>query len=343
MEVAQRLGQEVSLETCETEWDRLQEDYKKCMEDHVAYRETAELYNKQRVACKSQVDRQLKKMKALKSILKKKRDQESTKQMLSEMEESERNLNELKKFLPKKNGFYLSLIVGQMNMILDSLKEKHRYKDEYEKFKWYCNITMLAFSTLLFFLLNHRLTDALFSYLLLWYYCTLTVRENILIQNGSRIKGWYFIHHYVTIGLAGINVLWGDQASYQEFRPCFMAFSMYQSLVQLMQCYYQRGCLYRLRALGERDAMDITGEGFYSWMWRGLTFLLPFLFIGHFWQLYNSYVLLRIARSQGFLVWHVSALSLIFFVLFLFNFTTLISVIVQKYQERRKKTDKQQQ
>ena len=92
--------------------------------------------------------------------------------------------------------------------------------------------------------------------------------------------------------------------------------------VQFLQYYYQSGCLYRLRALGERHTMDLTvgesgvaaplwnpdggagraksfpldlglsdgvisvlvvppAEGFQSWMWRGLTFLLPFLFFGH--------------------------------------------------------------
>lgn len=103
--------------------------------------------------------------------------------------------------------------------------------------------------------------------------------------------------------------------------------------VQFLQCYYQSGCLYRLRALGERHNMDLTVgegrqramdtpstgtssvtrkqrnmfffkpiiscvsqllittannqhnflflEGFQSWMWKGLTFLLPFLFFGH--------------------------------------------------------------
>ena len=94
--------------------------------------------------------------------------------------------------------------------------------------------------------------------------------------------------------------------------------------VQFLQYYYQSGCLYRLRALGERHTMDLTvgewerpdmdltvvmdrcvtdsrhsltpvlpplPEGFQSWMWRGLTFLLPFLFGGHVSHLLSSLVL----------------------------------------------------
>lgn len=73
--------------------------------------------------------------------------------------------------------------------------------------------------------------------------------------------------------------------------------------VQLLQYYYQKGCLYRLRALGEKEDMDTTvgkpfnkspiilnpikilittiSEGFQSWMLRGLSFILPFLLIGY--------------------------------------------------------------
>lgn len=34
--------------------------------------------------------------------------------------------------------------------------------------------------------LSPRVTDEVFNFLLVWYYCTLTIRESILISNGSR-------------------------------------------------------------------------------------------------------------------------------------------------------------
>lgn len=69
---------------------------------------------------------------------------------------------------------------------------------------------------------------------------------------------------------------------------------------------YQRGCLYRLKALGERHNMDITIEGFHSWMWRGLGFILPFLFVGYFWELYNAYTLYLLSFTDN-AEWHVSS------------------------------------
>lgn len=52
------------------------------------------------------------------------------------------------------------------------------------------------------------MTDAAFNFLLVWYYCTLTIRENILISNGSRIKGWWVFHHYVSTFLSGVMLTW---------------------------------------------------------------------------------------------------------------------------------------
>ena len=38
------------------------------------------------------------------------------------------------------------------------------------------------------YFLNYRVLDIIFMFLIVWYYCTLTIRESILIVNGSRIK-----------------------------------------------------------------------------------------------------------------------------------------------------------
>jgi hypothetical protein len=79
-------------------------------------------------------------------------------------------------------------------------------------------------------------------------------------------------------------------------------------VVQYLQFRYQQGVLYRLKALGERHNMDITIEGFHSWMWRGLSFLLPFLYAGYLFQLFNAYVLYRISQLPD-APWQVTRLS----------------------------------
>lgn len=85
-----------------------------------------------------------------------------------------------------------------------------------------------------------------------------------------------------------------------------MYFNVYISLVQYMQFGYQKGVLYRLKALGERHDMDITIEGFHSWMWRGLSFLIPFLFIGYIFQAYNAWTLYKLTEHPD-ATWQVTS------------------------------------
>lgn len=75
--------------------------------------------------------------------------------------------------------------------------------------------------------------------------------------------------------------------------------------------------------------MDITIEGFHSWMWKGLSFLLPFLFVGYIYQAYNSYALYQLSFHPD-APWQVSVLSLLFLFLFIGNMTTTLLVVPQK-------------
>lgn len=114
-------------------------------------------------------------------------------------------------------------------------------------------------------------------------------------------------HHFITTAAAGIFLVWPEGECYWSFRNQFVVFCAYLSkmetsvngcvspviareitcylllpgVVQVVQFYYQSGILYRLRALGVRNDMDTTLEGFHSWMFKGFSFLLPFLFIGY--------------------------------------------------------------
>lgn len=234
--------------------------------------------------------------------------------------------------LPKENGTYLKIILGSVNVSILNKNDKFKYKDEYEKFKLVLSVIgfVLAVINLK---TNFRPLELSYIFLLVWYYCTLTIRESILKVNGSRIKGWWRLHHFISTVAAGILLIWPDTEAWSLFRDQFMWFNAYISTVQYLQFRYQQGVLYRLKALGERHNMDITIEGFHSWMWRGLSFLLPFLFLGYVFQLYNAYVLWGVSYHPT-ATWHVSVLSATFLVLFLGNIITTCMVIPQKLQER---------
>ncbi|XP_023675174.1 transmembrane protein 120A-A [Paramormyrops kingsleyae] len=332
-----------TIKECLQEWEALEKDYQQVQETHRLYRQKLEEVSKLQDSCSAYITRQKKKLKDLSASLEQCRETLSPEEV-SAIEEIQDHIRErpnvffeMESFLPKKNGLYLSLVLGNVNITLLNKQAKFAYKDEYEKFKLCLTVLLLLFSFTCRFVVTYRVVDALFNFLLVWYYCTLTIRESILISNGSRIKGWWVFHHYVSTFLSGVMLTWPDGRLYQMFRNQFLTYSLYQSFVQFLQYYYQSGCLYRLRALGERHNMDLTVEGFQSWMWRGLTFLLPFLFFGHFWQLYNGLTLFRMAQLPECKEWQVAMCGASYLVLFMGNFFTTLGVVYHKYKHNRSK------
>ncbi|RVE64601.1 hypothetical protein OJAV_G00127640 [Oryzias javanicus] len=73
-------------------------------------------------------------------------------------------------------------------------------------------------------------------------------------------------------------------------------------------------------------------------MWKGLTFLLPFLFFGHFWQLFNGLCLFRMARLPDCKEWQVLVCGLCFLILFMGNFFTTLAVVRHKSKKRNQKS-----
>uniref|UniRef100_A0A8C6U5R2 Zgc:103681 n=1 Tax=Neogobius melanostomus TaxID=47308 RepID=A0A8C6U5R2_9GOBI len=268
-----------SLTNVLEEWTNLEKEYQHLQETHKLYLQKLDEISKLQNNCSSTISLHRKRLNELKGLSPE--DSNTMDKIKDKIKTRPNVFFEMEAFLPKKNGLYLSLVLGNVNVTLLSKQSKFAYKDEYEKFKLYLTVILLLFSFTCYFFVSNRFVDAILNFLLVWYYCTLTIRESVLITNGSRIKGWWVFHHYISAFLSGVMLTWPDGNLYKTFRNQFLAYSLYQSFVQCLQCYYQSGCLYRLRALGERHNMDLTVEGFQSWMWKGLTFLLPFLFFGH--------------------------------------------------------------
>ncbi|XP_051777318.1 transmembrane protein 120B isoform X2 [Erpetoichthys calabaricus] len=306
----------MALEKCQAEWEELEKEFQQLQETHKIYKQKLDELTNLQTICSSSISKQKKSFSDLKHSFhlckrtKNADELEIIRNIECQIKERKNVFFDMEAYLPKKNGLYLNLVLGNVNVTLLSNQAK--------------------------------VTDEIFNFLLVWYYCTLTIRESILISNGSRIKGWWVSHHYVSTFLSGVMLTWPDGLMYQMFRNQFLAFSIYQSFVQFLQYYYQSGCLYRLRALGERNHLDLTVEGFQSWMWRGLTFLLPFLFFGHFWQLYNALTLFGLSRHTECKEWQVFMLALTFLLLFLGNFLTTLKVVHQKFHKNKDKARKKE-
>ncbi|TNN10501.1 Transmembrane protein [Schistosoma japonicum] len=239
-------------------------------------------------------------------------------------------LRDIEDVLPRTAGLYLRIVLGALNISFANKEDKFRYKDDYERFKIIISGICAFLSFLLYFFIQNRIVDTIFHFLLVWYYCTLTIRERILIANGSRIKGWWNISHFISTACAGIMLIWPRSRSYDEFRDQFMLFSLNLNLVHFIQYQYQISCLHKLRTLGCRHPMDITVDGFMSWMFRRLTFILPFLIETYGFELYLAYNLYVISQQKYCHEWQVLAVALIYFALATGSIVTVLQVIRQK-------------
>ncbi|XP_022919447.1 transmembrane protein 120 homolog [Onthophagus taurus] len=320
------------------DWKELTEDFKELETSNRTYLEKLDEVDKVQKKCIEHVGKQKYRLGIISRNLKELKKNDHDKGQVEELENKilkrTAHLEEIEQTLPKKNGVYLRIILGNVNVSILNKEAKFKYKDDYEKFKLVLSIIGFIFA-ILNLCVRFRALELCNIFLLVWYYCTLTIRESILKVNGSKIKGWWRLHHFISTVAAAILLIWPDQTTWLEFRNQFMWFNVYLSVVQYLQFIYQRGQLYRLKALGERHNMDITIEGFHSWMSRGLSFLIPFLFVGYIFQLYNAYVLYQLSFYPS-ATWHIKVLSWMFLVLFIGNATTTTLVIPSKFKERVK-------
>ncbi|XP_063470789.1 transmembrane protein 120B isoform X1 [Symphalangus syndactylus] len=222
------------LERCEREWHELEGEFQELQETHRIYKQKLEELAALQTLCSSSISKQKKHLKDLKLTLQRckrhasREEAELVQQMAANIKERQDVFFDMEAYLPKKNGLYLNLVLGNVNVTLLSNQAKFAYKDEYEKFKLYLTIILLLGAVACRFILHYRVTDEVFNFLLVWYYCTLTIRESILISNGSRIKGWWVSHHYVSTFLSGVMLTWPNGPIYQKFRNQFLAFSIFQ-------------------------------------------------------------------------------------------------------------------
>ena len=97
-------------------------------------------------------------------------------------------LSRISNTLPCKDP-YLKVILGGVDVAILNKEDKWTYKQQYEQFKFIVTCISLVSSLVIWSLTSrYRAFDALFHFLLVWYYCTLTIRESILIVNGSNIN-----------------------------------------------------------------------------------------------------------------------------------------------------------
>lgn len=326
------------VESLNEEWAELIVDYRDLLSDaktHMQHLEDVAEEEKQYMERMSHHRFRLTAMsKYLDEVLKIVDETDELRTIRANIEKRRQQLVDIELTLPKSNCLYLRAMIGNVNVFCLSKERQFRFKQEYEQFKLIANIVGFVMSIGNYFVVCRPLESA-FIILLLWYYCSLTIRESILKLNGSKIKLWWRLHHFFAIAACGVLLMWPQSKTWNLFRNHFMLFGIYMSLTQYMTYQAQRGGLYRRRILGKCNHLAVTVKGFRAWMWQGLTFLLPFLFLGYLFQLYITYDLYKIFKSRKQIcTWHVPVLSIIFLIVTLGNtFTTSKVLLYRLYKE----------
>jgi len=323
-----------------SEWKYIKGEYEKTAEMRDRHRkDSLEYYNLER-KCKAEMDRINKLLKTLSREVKAKLHEpelESDRLKL-EINDVKAAIAEQVSRLPGNNGFYLKQIVGDLNLTLPTAELKRKYKEDYEKWKLHCTFAILGFS-IFNLIYSHRFPEALHLFLLLWFYCTLTVRESILTVNGSRIRGWWVAHHYVSAFLVGVHIIWPTASEgYDEFRSQTAWFSLVVSLVQALQYTYQSGLLYRLRSLGKVKDLHLTIDGIPRYLFREkdstvMLILTPALLFVYLYQFNLARTLWYLRESGG--SWHTLMMALCYLTLGLGNSVTLVVTMMHKEKKRK--------
>lgn len=243
---------------------------------------------------------------------------------------------------PETGSLFVRLFLGQVNVKQFRDGERFRLKQEYEKFKRKTNPQFMIFIFLLYLFPRSEMLVTVWQIWLLYYYTTLALRENILQVNGSTIKIWWILHHYLSITASLTMLLWPSSNTFYSLLPVFTHFGLVQGLVQILINRYQQGQLYKLVAMGKANMMDVAGEA-EGWIadlgWTpSAMFLLPFLLFVQGFQLYISYELFSCVWAQHHLYeWQCLLNALVFLTLGIGNLVTTITTYYHKFTQKKDK------
>jgi len=205
---------------------------------------------------------------------------------------------------------FLQLTLGASEFKLPE-KQKFRYKSDYEKFKLFAALVVSCMTLASLLVFNRKVLDTLQILGYMYIYATITMREHILLNNGSSIKAWWIVHHYMCITLAGVNLTCPHEV-FEKIRRPLLLFLFLLSCAQAVQYQYQMKRLYILRSLKRAHPLETTNEMVSGTLAANLGVAVILLFAFQAVQLYVSYYIYVLHRKNGWVQYQplVSAILL---------------------------------
>ena len=139
---------------------------------------------------------------------------------------------------------------------------------------------------------------------LLYYYFTLSLRENILYANGSSMKKWWIFHHYVSICITLLILLYPLDFLDPPRHTRLMIFGLAQGAVMACQFLYQSKRAYVRKTLGKAKSIDVDATETLVEKPTDLKWLVPILYALYLYEGYIGVDLFTLFfREEG--VWRV--------------------------------------
>jgi len=337
-------------------------EYQDCIKDQEAIETTFDKLVKEKRAdlfktesdLKKKADKQKKRLRSclsmIESVEKSTSDKDYSEEKLK-IKQSVKKLDVINKQTLNSGGKFVELFLGKEYsvVLVGDDSRKFNFKKEYETFKYKCTVFNIPLTLLMYFFVQSRVIDTVYQLYLTYFYLTLAIRECILAVNGSNIKAWWIRHHYLSILLMITMLTWPGTVLYQAYRHYFYIYAFYASVVQVLQYRYQKERLYVRTAIGKSNMMDVANSDSSQVVVEtslALYFLLPFIFLGQFFQLYIGYLLFDWGfinadkyGGSGAIEWQLFAVCGFFIILFVGNFITTVEVLVKKAKRVKKRKE----
>ncbi|KAG2655371.1 transmembrane protein 120 homolog [Panicum virgatum] len=251
-------------------------------------------------------------------------------------------------FLPsKRNGKFLKMFLGPVNVRVARKEDKLKIKDEYNNYRDRTAYKFLLFPSILL-LLRWWIWDGclpawavqIYQAWLLFLYTSFALRENVLIANGSDIRPWWIYHHYLAMVMALISLTWEikgqpDCSSKQRGVQLFLRWAIMQGIAMHLQNRYQRQRLRTRIALGKAKRMDVVA-GETAGVEGQLLLLYPVLFILQGFEAYVGVLLLQTALNGLASEWQVVVCGILLVVMAVGNFVNTVETLILKLRFKAK-------
>jgi protein-tyrosine-phosphatase len=258
-------------------------------------------------------------------------------------------LNRLKSLKPKStNSLFVRLMMGKISTIQWKTSDKLQFKDEYNKFKYRTTFIFILFPLVQLLLMyfsdktsNPYVEIGSLRYIifqihaiwLIYYYLTLSLRENILQSNGSNIHNWWISHHHITMTINILMVIYPNQFLYDN-STWFLSFALFQGLIMAVQNNYQSKRNYVRKTLGKAKQFDVDSSETLVEKPADLKILIPLLYALYcaefYWGIHSI-----LAFYYNRTLWPVLIIGVLFLVLGLGNSFTTAKVLVSKNNLRK--------